>query len=171
MPACTGLPPGESISSTTAWVPSSSKALRIEEITCSALASVSDAISPLISTTAVCGLETSAGAAPRSQPAQTRPSSTTSQAMRMPLRQRRATRCSCRLANNSFSMAARSHWPPWGAGPALTEAGGGKPSAGCAGAEVNDSGGVTGSVMYGNGFSNGVRHPAPADPAWQAPQE
>lgn len=55
MPACTGLPPGELISSTTAREPESSKALRMAATTNSALASAPEAISPLISTTAVWG--------------------------------------------------------------------------------------------------------------------
>src|SRR5258708_14608895 len=55
MPACTGLPPGELISSTTAREPESSKALRMAATTNSALASAPAAISPLTSTTAVCG--------------------------------------------------------------------------------------------------------------------
>ena len=58
MPACTGLPPGELISSTTACAPSSSNAERNEATTYSALASAPLAISPLMSTTAVCGVLT-----------------------------------------------------------------------------------------------------------------
>ena len=42
MPACTGLPPGELISSTTALAPSSSKAVRMAATTASALASAAD---------------------------------------------------------------------------------------------------------------------------------
>ncbi|MNT97781.1 hypothetical protein D3C72_2401780 [compost metagenome] len=58
MPACTGLPPGEPISKTTACAPLSSKAERSDAITFSALASASDAISPRISITAVWGVLT-----------------------------------------------------------------------------------------------------------------
>ncbi len=54
-PACTGLPPGELMRSTTACEPASSKALRKPEITFSALDSPSTAISPRISISAVCG--------------------------------------------------------------------------------------------------------------------
>ena len=56
IPACTGLPPGELISSTRACEPSSSSALRMAATTNSALASAPLAISPLMSTTAVCGV-------------------------------------------------------------------------------------------------------------------
>ncbi|MNT50444.1 hypothetical protein D3C72_1873640 [compost metagenome] len=57
MPACTGLPPGELISSTTALAPSSSNAVRSAAITYSALASAPEAISPFSSTTAVCSVD------------------------------------------------------------------------------------------------------------------
>jgi len=55
-PACTGLPPGELISKTSAREPPSSRAERMAAMTFSALASPSEAISPLIATMAVCGM-------------------------------------------------------------------------------------------------------------------
>ncbi len=55
MPACTGLPPGELMRSTTACAPVSSKALVSAATRFSALASDSLSISPRISTSAVCG--------------------------------------------------------------------------------------------------------------------
>jgi len=55
-PACTGLPPGELISSTSAREPLSSSAERMAAMMFSALASPSEAISPLIATMAVCGV-------------------------------------------------------------------------------------------------------------------
>jgi hypothetical protein len=55
MPACTGLPPGELMRITTATAFFSSNALRSADTMFSALASPSDAISPRISTSAVCG--------------------------------------------------------------------------------------------------------------------
>ena len=55
MPACTGLPPGELISSTNAREPLSSSAARMAAMMLSALASPSEAISPLMVTMAVCG--------------------------------------------------------------------------------------------------------------------
>jgi hypothetical protein len=95
MPACTGLPPGELISRTTAWEPESSNAVRIDATTDSALASLSDAISPLISITAVCGSVLSALTCPFPNSAHARKTKKASQASRMKLRQRRAVRCSC----------------------------------------------------------------------------
>ena len=55
MPACTGLPPGELMRSTMACAPLSSKADLSAPIRFSALASVSAAISPRTSMSAVCG--------------------------------------------------------------------------------------------------------------------
>ena len=55
MPACTGLPPGELMRSTTASEPWSSNAAFSAALISSALASVSGAISPRTSTSAVCG--------------------------------------------------------------------------------------------------------------------
>jgi hypothetical protein len=62
MPACTGLPPGELISSTTALAPFVFKGSahgRHDHHLGAGLAA--EAISPLISTSAVCGVETSGG--------------------------------------------------------------------------------------------------------------
>ena len=95
MPACTGLPPGELISKTTAWAPSSSNALRMAETMTSALASPPEAISPLTSTMAVCGWLTSLLCMPlRSMPSQTSAAKNSNQARRIPYFQRRAARCS-----------------------------------------------------------------------------
>jgi len=55
MPACTGLPPGELMRSTTAWAPTSSKASFRPDSSTSALDSPPEAISPRSSTSAVCG--------------------------------------------------------------------------------------------------------------------
>ena len=55
MPACTGLPPGELMRSTTACAPASSNALFSAATRFSALASASAAISPRTSISAVCG--------------------------------------------------------------------------------------------------------------------
>ena len=108
MPACTGLPPGELISSTTALEPSSSKALRMAATTNSALASAPEAISPLMSTTAVWGaLLLALGAACIIAPPKMA-STRSNQAKRKKIFQRRAARCSVSAANASFSSTARS---------------------------------------------------------------
>ena len=95
---------------TTALAPSSSKALRKDESTSSALASEPEAISPLISTTAVCGREISALLVPRSIPKYTSADKKTNHAKRIPLRQRRAVRCSTKEAIMRRSKLARSQW-------------------------------------------------------------
>jgi hypothetical protein len=108
MPACTGLPPGELISSTTALAPSSSKAAaQRRHDDDSALASVPAAISPLISTTAVCGVDfcrpTACAAGDRPDGDQEAPARQGGQSA--PAARRR---CSASAANASFSSVARS---------------------------------------------------------------
>jgi hypothetical protein len=89
MPACTGLPPGELISSTTAREPESSKALRMAATTNSALASAPEAISPLISTTAVWGEVLVLVAVSLKNTAHSTSSTTTDHSRRLKKRQRR----------------------------------------------------------------------------------
>jgi len=108
MPACTGLPPGELISSTTACEPSSSKALRMAATTNSALASAPEAISPLMSTTAVCGVLLLAPVEAWRMAPKTSAATSSSQAKRKKIFQRRAERCSLKAAKASFSSVARS---------------------------------------------------------------
>ena len=108
MPACTGLPPGELMSSTSACEPSSSSALRMAATTNSALASAPAAISPLMSTTAVCGLLLVAVFMSRDITAQARKTKKASHPKRVKVRQRRAARCSARVAKASFSSTSRS---------------------------------------------------------------
>ena len=108
MPACTGLPPGELISNTTALAPASSKAARSAAFTNSALASAPAAISPLISTTAVCGPDASLVGVPRCSASHTRIIKKSSQDRRTKVFQRRAVFCSFSAANANFSSVARS---------------------------------------------------------------
>src|SRR5215207_8479751 len=108
MPACTGLPPGELIRSTTPLAPSSSKAVFMAATTNSALASAPLAISPLISTTAVCAVVLAVAGEPRETTSQTRKMKKASQLRRTKVFQRRAACCSRRLAKASFSSVVRS---------------------------------------------------------------
>ena len=112
MPACTGLPPGELINSTTAFEPSSSNAARSAALMNSALASAPSAISPLSATTAVCGVLTSLSGALRSSANQTSTPKKVSQDRRTKVRQRRVAFCSSNAAKASFSSVARSQPPP-----------------------------------------------------------
>ena len=114
MPACTGLPPGELISNTTACEPTSSKALRKAALISSALASEPLAISPLISTTAVCGALL-VGVPSWLSSHQAIPPNKPSHNKRQNMRQRRVARCSAKVAKTNFSSTARSH-PGAGAG-------------------------------------------------------
>jgi hypothetical protein len=109
MPACTGLPPGELISSTMPLAPSSSKAVFIAATTNSALASAPAAISPLISITAVCGVALAVAGVPRDIANQSRKTKKASQLRRTKVFQRRVARCSRSEAKASFSSVARSH--------------------------------------------------------------
>ena len=109
MPACTGLPPGELMSSTTAFAPSSSKAAFRAALINSALASAPSAISPLISTTAVCGAETlPVLGAPRCITNQINAPKNSNHARRTKVFQRRVAFCSFSAANASFSSVLRS---------------------------------------------------------------
>src|SRR6478735_1485437 len=108
MPACTGLPPGELISSTMPLAPSSSKAVFIAATTNSALASAPAAISPLISITAVCGVALAVAGVPRDTANQSRKTKKASQLRRTKVFQRRVARCSRTAAKASFSSVARS---------------------------------------------------------------
>src|SRR6218665_1395411 len=108
MPACTGLPPGELISSTRAGEPPVSRALRIAATTNSALAPAPAAISPLMWTMAVCGaLLLMPGTVWRSV-TNAMLAISTSQGSRKKVLQRRMLRCSLRVAKASFSSVARS---------------------------------------------------------------
>ncbi len=92
MPDCTGLPPGELMRITTARALASSKARLSPATTTSALASVSAAISPRSSTRAVCGPPGAVLAPPWLSEASTTKISSSSQAMRKKMRQRRSLR-------------------------------------------------------------------------------
>src|SRR2546427_504920 len=108
MPACTGLPPGELISSTTAREPESSKALRMAATTNSALASAPAAISPLTSTTAVCGEELVVVAVSLANSTHSTTRMSAVHSRRPNRRQRREARCSLMVAKTSFSSTSRS---------------------------------------------------------------
>ena len=108
MPACTGLPPGELMSNTTAKAPVSSNALRMEDTTNSALASPSEAISPLISTNAVWGVEPPFVERPKSNPMTTTKAIKAIQLKRAHKRERRLARCSSKAEKANFSSTSRS---------------------------------------------------------------
>ena len=112
MPACTGLPPGELISITTAREPESSKALRMAATTNSALASAPEAISPLSSTTAVWGVVLVLVAVSLKNTTHNTASTTADHSRRLYRRQRREAFCSLREANTSFSSTSRSQPAP-----------------------------------------------------------
>lgn len=150
MPACTGLPPGELMSSTTACEPESSKALRMAATTNSALASAPAAISPLMSTTAVWGVDLLTVAASRCSTTQAMAMAKTSQARREKVRQRRAERCSDSVEKTSFSSTPRSQ-----PGRSATAAAGfatfsGAPCAHRSGVGDGFSAGPVGSVRVGS---------------------
>jgi hypothetical protein len=140
MPACTGLPPGELISSTTPLAPSSSKAAFIAATTNSALASPPLAISPLISTTAVCGVVLSVLGAPRESANQIRKMKNASQASRTKVASGAwpSVRSAWRTA--AFrAWRAPSRGVAWGLGPCFWAGAGSKGS--------NPAGSGFGSVM------------------------
>src|SRR3990167_780361 len=120
IPACTGLPPGELMSSTKACEPSSSSALRMAATTNSALASAPLAISPLMSTTAVWGVLLLALGDAWRRAAKATAAISTSHARRKKIFQRRALRCSWRAEKASFSSVARSQ--PGSRDESLTDA-------------------------------------------------
>jgi hypothetical protein len=97
-PACTGLPPGELMSKIKACDPGSSKAVRMDDMTFSALASVSGPISPWMVTSAVCGKLVCVAGELRLNTCQTTKPKKSNQAKRMPIFQRRWACCSLRLA-------------------------------------------------------------------------
>ena len=76
--------------------------------TSSALASAPPAISPLISTTAVCGALLLGVPPSYTKRAQATAPRNASQVKRQKMRQRRAARCSLTVANTSFSSTSRS---------------------------------------------------------------
>ena len=166
MPACTGLPPGESIISTRAREPWSSSALRMAAMMNSAFAFASLAMAPLISTTAVCGPLIAAVALSRPSH-QNVARKAPSQAKRQKMRQRRAARCSRTVANTRRSSTSRSQ--PGAAGAAAC----GAPDAarahrscpGCGSDDGNPSRSGVDGVLMGALFSkSGQNGSMPARP-------
>ncbi len=109
MPACTGLPPGLLIFSTTPTVPESSNALSSAVLMSSAFALVLAAISPSIVTTAVWRPLASLPPSPDTlRNANASAPSTARNAKRKKILQRRAARCSLIAASATRSSTARS---------------------------------------------------------------
>lgn len=121
MLACTGLPPGLLMCSTTPTVPESSNASSSAELMSSALALLPAAISPSIDTSAVWRLLDSLPSPEKSNTASMIATTAISQRKRNAMRQRRARRCSMIAAIAMRSSAARSQPGSWPAPRAVPE--------------------------------------------------
>jgi hypothetical protein len=99
------------MTTTTALAPSSSKAAFKAVLIVSAPASEPALISPRTSTMAVCGVLGPVVGEVRDSNTQAMTAKNMSQARRKPLRQRRALRCSCKLAKAKRSRVLRSQAP------------------------------------------------------------